>query len=100
MTFLIPLKLIAVFPPIDESIIDRVEDGILINFKPLLYVEEANPTKSPITPPPRAITISFLEKLCSNNFSWIFKYELKDLLSSPGLKIKVSTTLIFSFTRE
>ena len=55
-----------VLPPIDESTCESKVVGIFINFKPLLKVLDANPTISPIIPPPKEITQSDLLNLFSN----------------------------------
>ena len=57
----------AVFPPIEESTCASKVVGICMKFIPRYKIELAKPTKSPITPPPRAITISLLSMLLSNS---------------------------------
>ena len=48
-----------VFPPIDESAIASRDVGTPTQGMPRIYAEAAKPAKSPVTPPPRAITVLF-----------------------------------------
>ena len=55
--------LIPDLPPIDESTCASRVVGMWIRFTPLKKVSEANPTRSPITPPPKAIIVRSLLSL-------------------------------------
>ena len=61
--FLPLLWLIPDLPPIDESTCASRVVGICIRLTPLRKVSEANPTKSPITPPPKAMIVKSLLSL-------------------------------------
>ena len=56
----------ATFPPTEESTWARREVGIWTSFTPRRKLEAANPARSPITPPPRAMTRSLLEIFASS----------------------------------
>ena len=57
MTFFIPLKFKAFFPPRPASTWARRVVGALINLTPLLKVDAANPTTSEAAPPPIDTTV-------------------------------------------
>ena len=48
----------AVFPPYEASTIERSVVGTLIHSIPRIHVAAANPVRSPVTPPPTAVTTS------------------------------------------
>ena len=49
--------LIAVLPPTEESTWDNSVVGTWINLIPRWYADAAKPATSPITPPPKAISM-------------------------------------------
>ncbi len=53
-------KSIPVLEPTDESTIDKTVVGIWMKSIPRIKVAATKPAKSPTTPPPKAITVSFL----------------------------------------
>ena len=61
--FLYESKSTPVFPPMLLSTCARRLVGICTKSMPLRYVAAVNPVISPVTPPPRAISISFLSNL-------------------------------------
>ena len=65
---------IAVLPPTDESICARSVVGICTKSTPLRYVAAAKPAISPVTPPPKAMIISFLViSFCERKSYILFK---------------------------
>ena len=62
---------IPVLPPMEESTCDNSVVGMLMNFIPRLKRLAANPTISPVIPPPIAIKQSCRVKLFFNKISKI-----------------------------
>ena len=66
----------AVLPPTDESTADTSVVGTVKKFIPLKYVAAKKPPRSPVTPPPKAISESLLVKLFFARNSAIFAYSV------------------------
>ena len=84
ISFLTPLKLIPVLPPTEASTIDNRVVGILINFSPLLNVDEAIPPMSVTIPPPKFIRQEWRVAPLVDNSSQMKLKVLRFLLLSPG----------------
>src|SRR5262245_61376088 len=56
-----------VLPPSDASTIESRVVGNAIQLIPRMYVDAANPLRSPITPPPNAITVLLRSSPFSRN---------------------------------
>ena len=71
------LTFIAVLPPTEESTCARSVVGIWIKSIPLNIIELMNPARSPITPPPSAISVSDLSIPLSRSSDIVFSTILK-----------------------
>ena len=84
-----------VLPPTAESTCDNNVVGIWIKLIPLNVILAAKPTISPITPPPRAIKVSFLSTLYLRSLDVIELIVLIFLYRSPSLIIILLKLILF-----
>jgi len=89
-----------VLPPTELSTWARRVVGIWMKPVPRLVMAAANPVRSPITPPPSAITVSERSTLRSSRASTRPSSALKLFVVSPGGRMMASGAIPLSRNRD
>ncbi len=82
--FLPAVRFTPVLPPTDESTIESSVVGACTSVTPRMYVEAANPARSPTTPPPSATTAQSRPSESCAMASHISLATSTDFVSSPA----------------